>query len=123
VTVEFSGPLFDGTADAQLRKGADAAEVAIGEQVQDEVRLIVRSRARQRTGYYEQRVTLDRARGGVSVHDKRVRYGGWLEGTWPRNASSSFKGWDQFDRARQQVESQATSIAEHELGPYIDRMG
>ena len=122
-SVEYSGPLFDGTADQLLRKGADAGEQAIAEQVRVEVRSIVRSRADNRTGYYESRVTLDRASAGVRVTDNRARYGGWLEGTWPRNAATGFKGFEQFERARQKVEPEAAQIAERELGPYIDRMG
>jgi hypothetical protein len=123
VTVEFSGPLFDGTADKLLERGADAAEQALAERVRDEVRSTVRARARNRTGFYESRVVLDRAREGVRVTDNRARYGGWLEGVWPRNARTGFPGFGQFEHAERAVEAQAEQVAERELGPYIDRMG
>jgi hypothetical protein len=123
MTVEFSGPLFDGTAQQLLDKGTDAAEQAIAERVRDEVRSVVRSRADHRTGYYESRVTLDRARGNTRVTDNRARYGGWLEGVWPRNARTGFRGFEQFERALRKVEPEAAQVAERELGPYIDRMG
>lgn len=123
VETEFSGPLFDGTAGKLLEQGADAGEQAIAERIRDEVRTVVRSRADNRTGYYESRVTVDRARSGVRVTDNRARYGGWLEGTWPRNARTGFRGFEQFERAMQKVEPESAQIAEQELGPYIDRMG
>lgn len=123
MTVESSGPLFDGTADAQLRKGADAGELAIGERAQDEVRSTLRAQARTRTGFYESRVEVTRAQGDLSVTDRKVRYGGWLEGTWPRNRSTGFSGYRQWARALAQVEPQAPSIAERALEPFIDRMG
>jgi hypothetical protein len=123
VTASFSGPLFDGTADRLLAQGADAGELAVGERVRDEVRATVRSRARVHTGFYASRVVVDRAQGDVRVTDNRARYGGWLEGRWPRNRRSTFKGWRQFEVALRKVEPDAASIAERELGPYIDRMG
>lgn len=123
MTVEFSGPLFDGTAQRLLDKGADEAETTLAERVQNDVRSTVRSRAAHSTGFYASRVVLERGRGDTRVSDNRARYGGWLEGTWPRNARTGFRGWQPWEKALQKVESEAAPIAERELGPYIDRMG
>lgn len=123
MTVEFSGPLFDGTAERLLARGADAAELEIGERVQEAVRGQIRAQARSRTGFYESRVLVDLARGDLSVSDRKVRYGGWLEGTWPRNKRTGFAGYRQWERALRQVEPQAVGLAEKTLDPFIDKMG
>lgn len=122
-SVSFSGPLFDGTAAKLLDEGVDAAEVEVAEAVRDQVRLEVRRKARKRTGYYESRVRVEQARGGSVVTDSGVIYSDWLAGDAPRNARSSFKGWNHFDLAEQQIDAQAGSIVEQALAPFIKKMG
>lgn len=123
MTVEFSGPLFDGTADRLLELAADEAELQIAERVRDSVRSTLRARARHRTGRYESAVVVDRAQGDVSVTDRAVRYGGWLEGDWPRNARTGFPGYAIWTRALHDGEQVAVPVADQVLDKYIERMG
>ena len=118
----FSGPLFDGRAKAALKAGVDAAEQRVAVEVRDAVRGEVRRRARNRTGYYESRVRVENAGGDRVVTASGVIYDDWLQGTAPRNARSSFKGYQQWDRARAAVDARAAALVEQALKPYIDKM-
>lgn len=123
MTVSFSGPLFDGTADKILRAGMDVAEQDLAVNARDLVRRLLRASARQPTGQYESRVRVDTASGDRVVTDSGVVYADWLgRGDTPRNRSTGFPGYHMFERAQRQLESQATAIAERALDPYIDRM-
>jgi hypothetical protein len=123
MTVSFSGPLFDGTADKLLRAGMDAAEQDLAVNARDLVRRLLRSSARQPTGHYESRVRVDSAGGDRVVTDAGVIYADWLgRGDTPRNRSTGFPGYHMFERAQQQLQPQATRIAEQALNPYVDRM-
>lgn len=122
MTVSFSGPLFDGTAGRQLRAGADAAEQEVAVAARDAVRDVIRQRARSRTGYYESRVRVENAGEGAVVDASGLVYDDWLQGTSRRNATSSFKGYQQWDRARVEVDAKATAIVQKALAPYIEKM-
>jgi hypothetical protein len=123
MTVSFSGPLFDGTASKLLAAGMDAAEQDLAVDVRDLVRQLLRASARKRTGYYESHVRVDHVSGDSVVTDSGVVYADWLgRGDTPRNRSTGFPGYRLFERAKQQLEPQATGIAERVLDPYIDRM-
>jgi hypothetical protein len=123
MTVSFSGPLFDGTARRLLEQGAEAAELAVAEAVRDQVRLEIRRRARQRSGYYESRVRVEAGRGDRVVTDSGVVYSDWLQGDAPRNRRSRFKGYRHWDQAERQVDPRAGSIVEQAMRPFIEKMG
>ena len=122
MTVSFSGPLFDGTAEKLLKAGTDAAEQELAVQVRDLVRQLLRASARNRTGYYESRVRVESAGGDRVVTDSGVIYADWLQGDAPRNRRTGFPGYRHVTRAYAQMEPQAAGIAERVLGPYIDQM-
>lgn len=120
MTVAFSGPLFDGRAQKELNLGAEAAERELAVAVRDRVREEIARRARVRTGYYESRVRVDNTTGGRVVRASGVIYDDWLQrGGW---RGSSFRGYQQWDRAGSDVESRATAVVEQVLKPYIERM-
>lgn len=123
MTVEFSGPLFDGSAGKILEQGMEDAEVRVATVLRDEMRQTIARSARKRTGFYESRVRVEAARGDAVVTDRGVVYGDWLEGTSRRNASTGFKGYRHAARAHAAVDPQASSIAERALEPFIERMG
>lgn len=123
MTVEVSGPLFDGSASRLLEKGTDEAEQEVALEARNQVRQTLARSARKRTGFYESRVRIEATRGDLVVTDKGVVYGPWLEGTSPRNASTRFKGYRHVERAVAAVDPQAGNIAERALAPFIDRMG
>lgn len=123
MTVSFSGPLFDGTASKLLRQGVDEAEEQIAERTRDLVRERLRASAKQSTGYYTSRVRVESTGGDRVVTDAGVIYADWLAGKAPRNRRSSFRGYQHWPSALEQMRPQAVGIAEHALDPYIDRMG
>lgn len=123
VPVEFSGPLFDGTAERLLQQGADEAEHSVAVELQTTIRSTLARSARKRTGFYESRVRLESSRGDTTVTDRGVVYADWLQGTSRRNASTGFKGYRHVTRAVAVVDPKAAQIAERALGPFIDRMG
>lgn len=123
MSVEFSGPLFDGTAARLLQQGADEAEQAVGIELRNQWRSNLAGSARQRTGFYESRVRLESSRGDTVVTDRGVVYANWLEGTSRRNASTRFKGYRHIERAFAAVDPQAGQITERALGPFIAKMG
>lgn len=122
MTVSFSGPLFDGTAQKLLRQGADDAEEQVAEKTRDLVRQKLRASAKQTSGYYESRVRVEPGAGGDRVTDAGVIYADWLAGKARRNRRSRFKGYQHWPQALEQMRSQATQIAEHAIDPYLDRM-
>lgn len=64
-----------------------------------------------KTGHYRRSVhgrLLDTIHG--EVHDSRVVYGPWLEGTSSRNQTTRFKGYAMFRQAREKLETKVRGI-------------
>lgn len=142
-TGSVSGPLFDGQAEAALRRGIDeirrrlAAEgeklaaAAFAESIRNDhgkftSHFTSTSRSRTYTTQsgtrsYSMAVVADRASETVVVNDL-VTYGAWLEGVGSRNASTRFKGYHGFRRAAQQLDRSAYAIADEVLTPYTREM-
>lgn len=121
MTVEFSGPLFDGTAEALLRKGSEDAEQQVAVVARDEVRQVIQRRARNRTGYYESRVQVDVLGDDRVVRASGVIYDDWLQrGGW---RGSAFSGYKQWDIGFAEADAKAASVVDKVLSPYIDKMG
>lgn len=121
--VSYSGPLFDGRAKAALKAGVDATEEQVALAARDAVRDEVRRRARQRTGYYESRVQVENLGGDRVVNASGLVYDDWLQGNAPRNSRSTFKGYQQWDRAKAVVDARAVALVEQTLKPYLGKMG
>ena len=120
-TVEFFGPLFDGSAARLLEVGADEAEQQVAVQARDAVREVIQRRARVRTGYYESRVRVDSTGADPVVRASGVVYDDWLrQGRW---RGSSFSGYQQWDQAYAEVDARAADAVERALAPYIAKMG
>lgn len=123
-SVEFSGPLFDGSAKRLLQAGVDAAEQQVALAVRDQVRDEAHRRADQWTGVYESRVRVEPVGGDRVVTDSGLVYSDWLAGTAPRNARSTFKGWHHWERVEADMDgSRAVAVAEKALKPFIEKMG
>lgn len=123
MSVEFSGPLFDGRAQAVLAAGMDAAEQMVAEQMRALVRQTLRASAKEPTGYYESRVRIELSSGDRVVTDSGVIYADWLgRGDTPRNRRTGFRGYRHFERSIAQLEPRVAGIAERALGPYIDKI-
>ena len=123
ITVDISGPVFDGRAEQAARDFLDQALMDVGQQGMADVHLLLDQSIRDPTPYYETQITVERAGSDVVVHDRGVVYGPWLEGVGSRNYPvTSFAGYHSFRRAFQQLDRKAQQIAEHALPPFLTRM-
>jgi hypothetical protein len=107
------GPMFNGKTAAALHTYAD--EVMVQQRLAQVLQ--------HPTGYYQSKITVERAGTGYRVTDQGVVYGPWLEGTGSRNAPvTRFAGYQTFRRTRALVDRRAAQIA-HELLTRYKAMG
>lgn len=123
VTVTFSGPLFDGRAQAAMP--GIVAEVAdkLGTEGKRRVLLGLDATLVRPTGAYRSRITKYANGGQARVHDNRGIYGPWLEGTGSRNRTTRFKGYRNFRTATQQLNRGARPLAENVIAQNIGKLG
>lgn len=112
--IHFSGPMFDGRALRAVREYVDE----IPEEIGDEGVKIIRSELgrvlKHPTGYYQSQIRATHAGAQVLIHDGRVVYGPWLEGTGSRNfPATRFRGYKTFERMFPVIN--ATAEAKSEL--------
>lgn len=120
--VTATGPLFDGRATKALDDFIDEAEEHVADEGVNRVKAQLGQVLRNPTGFYESRIVTDRQRDDMQVHDSGVIYGPWLAGTSSRNQTTSFKGYDHWRRATQELDTDAANIAQQVLPKYLDRM-
>lgn len=108
IEVAVSGPLFDGRAGEAMDQLGDTVLDRVSDYAVDEIRRVVRDRAKRRTGTYESNVRVNPTahEGSRLVTDSSVVYGPWLEGTASRNTRTDFKGYAMFRRTVQAIRSQ-----------------
>lgn len=120
---ELSGPLFDGSANAIVEQFAEGAVIAVATRGLAEVHTNLNASIKYPTPYYETQINISQVRNGLSVNDRGVIYGPWLEGTSKRNGRSRFKGYASFRRARQYLERNVDRIIQAEFSAMIRRLG
>ena len=124
VTVTFSGPLFDGRAQGVLDDIVNDVSGTLGREGQRRVLQGLDHTLRRPTGAYRSRIALyGPVAGQARVHDSRVIYGPWLEGTGSRNRTTRFKGYRNFRNATQQLQTAAKPLAQEVVSRHIGRMG
>lgn len=118
-----NGPLTDGRSARAAHDYADALEYAVAREGERMVHQRLHQVLRHPTGYYESRVSVDRAASGhYRVHDGGVIYGPWLEGTGSRNSPvTRFPGYATFRRIQPQLDRKAPEIARQVLRRYQSR--
>lgn len=116
------GPMFNGRTAAALGTYADEVGYKVATYAEDQVLQRLPQVLQHPTGYYQSKVTVERAGSGYRVSDQGVIYGGWLEGTSSRNETTSFKGYATFRRTKALVDRKAPAIA-HELLARYKNMG
>lgn len=141
--VRVSGPLFDGRAEEALDrgvkdirrkladKGEQLAREAFSSSIRDDhghflgsITAIEESRAFTTTSgrkSYTMEVNVDPATESAVTTDLAT-YGPWLEGTGSRNETTRFKGYHGFRRAGQELDRQATEIADDAMRPSVEEM-
>lgn len=113
-----TGPMFDGRTAAAMRTYADQVGYKVATYAEDMVQQRLGQVLQHPTGYYQSRITVDRAGSGYAVSDGGVIYGPWLEGTGSRNQTTRFKGYQTFRRTKALVDRKAPGIAAELLGRY-----
>lgn len=113
------GPLFTGKTAAALGTYSDQVEYKIATFAEDQVQQRLAASLQNPTGYYQSKVTVERAGSGYHVWDQGVVYGPWLEGTGSRNAPvTRFAGYSSFRRAKAMTDQKAPQIAAELLARY-----
>lgn len=108
VEYEIKGPLFQrGAPQSSVRRHILVAENEAGKLLVEAIRTRLSRVLRNPTGFYASRIAYTvRTDDSVEVHDSRVVYGPWLEGTSRRNQSTRFKGYATFRRTLQERQAE-----------------
>lgn len=122
ISVTIHGPLFDGAAGHVVRDFLDDATWEVGAQGLADVHRLLDASIRHPTPYYETQLTVQRVDRGVSVNDRGVVYGNWLEGTGSRNKTTRFKGYHSFRRATQQLQAEVPGLVEPILARHLAKL-
>ena len=93
VTVNVSGPFFDGRLGRETSVFIEEAKEQVASQALADVQLVLDRMIKHPTPYYETQVRMERQADDRVVTDAGVIYGPWLEGTSGRNATTRFKGY------------------------------
>lgn len=138
--VHEHGPLFDGAAETELERGIEEARARIADEGARLARQFFAGDIRQEHGRFLASVTTTRDSRTYSTQSGRhtytmavavdratetavttdlASYGPWLEGVGSRNESTRFKGYHGFRRAGQELDQQASRIADEALHPYV----
>lgn len=122
VEIKWHGPMFDSRGGRAVDAFLDDAKQDIARQGKDLVTGGLMQVIRHPTPYYWTQITYERRGADWRVHDNRVIYGHWLEGTGSRNKTTRFKGYATFRRMTQILKGMATGIAERVLDRHIGKM-
>lgn len=112
------GPMFDGKTAAAMHTYSDQVGYKVATFAEDQIQQRLGQVLQHPTGYYQSKVTVERAGSGYRVTDQGVIYGPWLEGTGSRNQTTSFKGYQTFRRTKALVDQKAPGIARELLARY-----
>ncbi|MCF3101425.1 hypothetical protein IPZ58_07505 [Streptomyces roseoverticillatus] len=111
--------MFDGRTAAALHTFGDQVGYKVATYAEDQIQQRLREVLQHPTGYYQSRITVDRAGSGYRVSDGGVIYGPWLEGTGSRNSPvTRFPGYATFRRTKALVDRKAPQIAYELLARY-----
>jgi len=121
MTVNFRGPLFDGSAEWMLTHGIEQARLEFAQQAQDAVEL-EGLQFKNPTGRFMSLVHIVNEAFISRIRPGILPYVRWLEGTSRRNQTTRFKGYHLFRNARTRVESRAVQVFEFHLEPVIRRI-
>jgi hypothetical protein len=121
VKVVASGPLFDGTAVTQLSVFLDEAVDLVAAAAEEAVDRNLAASIRKPSSPPRYQAQINIRHDGLDrvINDNGVIYGPWLEGVGSRNATTRFKGYASFRRARQDIEQRVPAIVEPALMHFI----
>lgn len=123
VSVEKSGPLFDGRADRKLREMQNEIGRRVAIVGASMIRTELAGVLKHETPHYrlQNEATVDPP--GWKIWDRGVIYGPWLEGTGSRNfPKTRFRGYSTYRRTTQRIDARAGVIAEYTCREFIPGM-
>ena len=125
VSVEFSGPMFDGRAAEAMRKLAEEAQKTVAAYAEDTWRAFMDASFRtQSPGGYQSHVNVARRDKDLVVNDgwpdSGLQYGPWLEGVGSRNSPvTRFPGYFALRRAAVKVEGEVPEVTRPIVDKYV----
>jgi hypothetical protein len=124
VTVDTSGPLWDGRADKALDDFLEEAVWEITKEGRGDLGVRFITHFKKPTGNYESHVEAQHLDNHGWIHDNMIIYGPWLEGVGSRNYPvTKFKGYWSFKTVAAELQDKAVPIAERVLPRFLARMG
>lgn len=121
VSVNVSGPIFDGRAAYEVTEYLKAARHDVAAQGYSNVMENLNASIKYPTPYYELQINVRDEGNQRVINDRGVVYGWWLE-KGDRN-HITFLGYHSFQFAANKLEKgQAEELAERKLEEYVRRM-
>jgi hypothetical protein len=122
MSVKTSGPILDGTAPEVTAEFLEESVEALAERGR---RLVQENTAvfRHPTGHYRSAIVTEARPGGYAITDGGLVYGPWLAGTTRRNASTGFPGYDHWEEAARELDSDMVRIVTPQLRNYRRKLG
>lgn len=129
----MTGPVFNGRANAEATVFCRQVEDNIAHEAVNRIREYLPTQYKYRghsggnpqdnpvpddAGYYEASIHADSSSGNMVVTDDAV-YGPWLEGVSSVNQAKRFPGYGTFRKISQEVDKEATTMAEAALPPHL----
>lgn len=123
VKMETKGAIFNA---AKSKAAASRMIIGINETIAqegvDRVRARLSQVLRSPSGYYQSQIAVQRRQIYRGYWDNNVVYGGWLEGTSSRNASTRFKGYHTFRLVKQTLDNDAVGLAQPFVTRFVNEM-
>jgi hypothetical protein len=120
--VVLTGPLFDGAAAELVTATLAEAQVQVAAHGSATLHGFMNATFRHPTPYYETQVVTSSRAGDLVVNDRKIIYGPWLEGIGSRNATTRFKGYANWRRARQEAARKLPEIVERVFRPVLAKL-
>lgn len=117
-----SGPLFDGRAEMMIAQAENTIEKRVATLGASMVRSRLNAVLKKQTPIYRFKVRAEPSAPGWIIHDQRMIYGPWLEGTGSRNRTTRFKGYKTFRIITQELRKRADVIGEGVIVEYVGKL-
>ncbi len=118
----LSGPLFDGRADVAAAVMCERIRHHIADIALQRLYIRFGQVLQHPTPYYTTRLRTTRESAQDKVHDGKMVYGPWLEGTGSRNRTTRFKGYRTFRIVAARVNIEKAHLAQPIVAAHMERM-
>ena len=122
ISFETAGAIMNGQGENVIAEFMDEWAQTMGDVAVTELQMVSWGTFMRPTGNWARHIQTDIRGDDVVVHDSRLVYGPWLEGTSRRNRSTHFKGYSLFRKRAQALEARAEQIGQSIADGYIRRL-